>query len=405
MGFIEKNYFINDFARKTIMSYYNQNVLKLITEFSKIDSIMDYKMFCGLINKTGVLSKHRKTILSLKRVYGESLLYGHLSSIEHFAEIKKRDLKYFPIMEHGVTFWEIVNASGFPRVCQGDYLRENWKRKYPGVPLFCVGPYIHYADYYYSLEKRTALKKELGKTLLIVPAHTHEMASQDYDMQGFVDSIMRAKSSYQTVMVLAYWADLKYPLYDCFINAGAKVVSAGFRGDPYFISRLKTILSLADIVVGNDIGTFIGYAHYLKKPVRLLPNTIEYTATVSKVEEDLDGFKVYMKGYNSYILVEPDQLVSSDLSDLLLNISENDDIVFRVISESIIDSPYMDYFSVVALETTETEFITLESSTVILQKEILNAKIIGISVAILAFVGAVIVLGLAVKGKRKSKNG
>ena len=134
-------------------------------------------------------------------------------------------------------------------------------------------------------------------------------------------------------------------------------------------------------------------------------NTIEYTATVSKVEEDLDGFKVYMKGYNSYILVEPDQLVSSDLSDLLLNISENDDIVFRVISESIIDSPYMDYFSVVALETTETEFITLESSTVILQKEILNAKIIGISVAILAFVGAVIVLGLAVKGKRKSKNG
>ena len=112
-----------------------------------------------------------------------------------------------------------------------------------------------------------------------------------------------------------------------------------------------------------------------------------------------------MKGYNSYILVEPDQLVSSDSSDLLLNISENDDIVFRVISESIIDSPYMDYFSVVALETTETEFITLESSTVILQKEILNAKIIGISVAILAFVGAVIVLGLAVKGKRKSKNG
>ncbi|HIS69816.1 MAG TPA: hypothetical protein IAA58_10695 [Candidatus Gallacutalibacter stercoravium] len=290
MGFIEKNYFINDFARKTIMSYYNQNVLKLITEFSKIDSIMDYKMFCGLINKTGVLSKHRKTILSLKRVYGESLLYGHLSSIEHFAEIKKRDLKYFPIMEHGVTFWEIVNASGFPRVCQGDYLRENWKRKYPGVPLFCVGPYIHYADYYYSLEKRTALKKELGKTLLIVPAHTHEMASQDYDMQGFVDSIMRAKSSYQTVMVLAYWADLKYPLYDCFINAGAKVVSAGFRGDPYFISRLKTILSLADIVVGNDIGTFIGYAHYLKKPVRLLPNTIEYTfrdLTLSQVNREV----------------------------------------------------------------------------------------------------------------------
>ena len=164
------------------------------------------------------------------------------------------------------------------------------------------------------------------------------------------------------------------------------------------VGIILLILSVIFIFVGVFVPNFFNQKYDET-------NTIEYTATVSKVEEDLDGFKVYMKGYNSYILVEPDQLVSSDLSDLLLNISENDDIVFRVISESIIDSPYMDYFSVVALETTETEFITLESSTVILQKEILNAKIIGISVAILAFVGAVIVLGLAVKGKRKSKNG
>ena len=161
------------------------------------------------------------------------------------------------------------------------------------------------------------------------------------------------------------------------------------------VGIILLILSVIFIFVGVFVPNFFNQKYDET-------NTIEYTATVSKVEEDLDGFKVYMKGYNSYILVEPDQLVSSDL---LLNISENDDIVFRVISESIIDSPYMDYFSVVALETTETEFITLESSTVILQKEILNAKIIGISVAILAFVGAVIVLWLAVKGKRKSKNG
>ena len=164
------------------------------------------------------------------------------------------------------------------------------------------------------------------------------------------------------------------------------------------VGIILLILSVIFIFVGVFVPNFFNQKYDET-------NTIEYTATVSKVEEDLDGFKVYMKGYNSYILVEPDQLVSSDSSDLLLNISENDDIVFRVVSESIIDSPYMDYFSVVALETTETEFITLESSTVILQKEILNAKIIGISVAILAFVGAVIVLGLAVKGKRKSKNG
>ena len=290
MKLIEDNYFIYDYFRRIAFFQRNRALIKFIEKCKNIDSIKNFNDFRNTLYRFGIFTESSQNFLSILCANSESLLYGHLSSIEHFAEIKKRDLKYFPIMEHGVTFWEIVNASGFPRVCQGDYLRENWKRKYPGVPLFCVGPYIHYADYYYSLEKRTALKKELGKTLLIVPAHTHEMASQDYDMQGFVDSIMRAKSSYQTVMVLAYWADLKYPLYDCFINAGAKVVSAGFRGDPYFISRLKTILSLADIVVGNDIGTFIGYAHYLKKPVRLLPNTIEYTfrdLTLSQVNREV----------------------------------------------------------------------------------------------------------------------
>lgn len=295
---IENNYFLNDVCRKSIMWFYNYKVYKTIGTFSCIDSISDFGDFKSALVKSGILSHSSKTLYSVKRAYGESLLYGHLSCIAEFAHFQKNQLIFFPIMEHGVTFWEVVRTAGFSRVCQGRYLMENWQMKYPGVPLFSIGPYIHYANTYYDEIKSSALKKKLGKVLLVVPAHTHEMATQNYNMRSFVDNIMRLGMNYDTVMILAYWADVQYALYDYFAAAGAIVVSAGFRGDPLFISRLKTILSLADTVVGNDIGTFIGYAYYLGKQVILLPDDIKYSFSDIKLSEKERA--VYQTNYQQF---------------------------------------------------------------------------------------------------------
>ena len=272
---IERNYFLNDFLRKTLLFRQNATVTKHVTEFSKIDSISDFPLFKAAVKHLPIPSKGY--LFSVKRAFGESLLYGHLHAVQRYAGFSDKELSRFPIMEHGVNFWEDCNKAPFSRVCQGNYLSKRWFAQNPGSPLFTIGPYIYYASAYYDPEAFQACKNRYGKILLVVPAHTHEMATQAYNMKKFVSDIMEAyQKDYDTVMVLAYWADLSYDLYDLFEAAGAKIVSAGFRGDPNFISRLKTILSLADKIVGNDLGTFLGYGVYLKKPVGLIKNDISY---------------------------------------------------------------------------------------------------------------------------------
>ncbi len=242
---------------------------------SKIDSISDFSLFKAAVKRLPIPSKGY--LFSVKRAFGESLMYGHLRAVQKYAGFSGKESSRFPIMEHGVDFWEDCRKAPFSRVCQGAYLSERWFAQNPGSPLFTIGPYIYYASAYYDPEAFQACKNRYGKILLVVPAHTHEMATQAYNMKKFVSDIMEAyQKDYDTVMILAYWADLSYELYELFEAAGAKIVSAGFRGDPNFISRLKTILSLADKIVGNDLGTFLGYGVYLKKPVGLIKNDISY---------------------------------------------------------------------------------------------------------------------------------
>lgn len=129
-------------------------------------------------------------------------------------------------------------------------------------------------------------------------------------------------------------------------------------------------------------------------------NTVEYSATVSRIEEEQCQYKIFIREYSACLLIEQEQLISLNS---VLEISEDDIIVFRVISESVIDSPYVETISVVALKSADTEYITLESSTEILKKEIMNARIISSTFAILTFIGAVIMLGIVLKHRRIKK--
>lgn len=276
MNVIDSNYFLSDFFRDKLLKKENQKVAEFISFISQVDSIGDYPSFEIAMKEMERLYTNKKFIFSIKRAFGESLLYGHLHAIAEYAKLSDEDIRYFPIMEHGVDFWEMVKKPSYPRVFQGRYLHDKWRDLNKGIPSFYIGPYIYYAQSAYSEEEISELKRKNGKTLLIVPAHTHEMAEQSYDMKKFVDTVMqRCSPYYDTIMVLAYWADLKYDLYSLFQKAGAKVVSAGFRGDPNFISRLKTLLLLADTVIGNDLGTFVGYGFFLGKDVYLIENDVE----------------------------------------------------------------------------------------------------------------------------------
>ena len=123
MNFIDSNYFLSDFLRDKLLKKENQKVLGFISFISQVDSIGDYQSFEIAMKEMEKLYTDKRFIFSVKRAFGESLLYGHLHAIAEYAKLSDEEIRYFPIMEHGVDFWEMVKKPSYPRVFQGKYLR------------------------------------------------------------------------------------------------------------------------------------------------------------------------------------------------------------------------------------------------------------------------------------------
>ena len=272
---IESNLYINDFMRKTLFSQYNKKVSDFIKEVDEIDCIEDFDDFKVFMNNFKDI--YTGGLFSIKRSFSESLLYGHVHSFADYADFSPGSFKYFPIIEHGIHFGMRVTKPCFPRAFQGAYLIPRYREVYGNhFPLYCLGPMLHYVKPYYDEKHTFDLKAKLKKTLLVVPFHTHELSVGKGDCNKFIDYVMNVEGkNYDTILVCAYWGDLENPIYRDFSSHGAKIVSAGFRGSPLFIKRLRTIIELADSVVSDAVGTYLGYCMYLGKPVTLIEDNIK----------------------------------------------------------------------------------------------------------------------------------
>lgn len=302
--------------KSVVMYNHNKTVRKYSNEIGLIDCIRNYDLFKEYLIKNPI--RVRRFTFEEKKSYAESITYGHYDSIAKYSGLSRTQIKYFPIIEHGVDFWETVNPFFFPRACQGPYNKTIWKKSKSGIPLYQIGPLVSYADCIYSEEEIIHLKEKLGKTLVVVPAHTYEFSKNEYDTRSFVNQIMnRYKKEYDSIIIMAYWADVKYPLFDMFKHEGAILMSSGFRSDINFISRQKTILMLADTVVGNQIGTFIGYAYELGKKVEILQSDIKLELTDSTIAPD--EAERYLRNTNELLKAfdteEPDPVLQNKLCE------------------------------------------------------------------------------------------
>ena len=252
--------------RKLLSGDQKQKALKKqIRLLSKIDSISDFPTFRRAVRPL----LNSNTILNEGRFGEDAYYYGHYASMLKYAGIKRTVIPVFSDLEHGVRFgsekWRHHDES-LIFACQGPERVSEIADFFPSTPVFILGPYIRYARPYYSAKQFEAKKKELGKTLLVFPSHTFEL-----DKDGSISSDMfntvyeKYAHSYDTVMVCIYWNDIDDPLWEKYARKGAVLVSAGFRGDSHFIERLKTIIMLSDTVIGDDLGTNIGYCLAMKK--------------------------------------------------------------------------------------------------------------------------------------------
>lgn len=189
--------------------------------------------------------------------------------------IAKSQLKYFP-------FETIYTFGRYRKKYLERYIKKHSLKK----KIIEVGPYILFSPNYYDEEKISRLKLNYGKTLLLFPSHSIEGVSSKFDQNLLIDEILKIKTKYcfQTIVVCMYWKDILEEKYIAYQERGFKIMCAGHRSDVNFLSRLKTIISLSDMTVSNQIGTHIGYCIALGKPHYLISQNIQYSGIKAKEE-------------------------------------------------------------------------------------------------------------------------
>lgn len=246
----------------------------LLEEYVKLSSSEDLLdstvRFTQLSNEIITRSKKEGFHLNYETYTEESTRYGNLFSLCDYAGVEYSMSEYLPLVSH-VDSLPIYSAAFNYRtsvVFSGEYYIEQIHKHMPWVPVFSVGPFIHYSKGIYDAEKLLSTKERIGTMLLAFLPHTLENTRRGYDRYSFVDSL-RTKygQKYKTIWLCVYFADLNTDLYDYAEEKGIHIVTAGFRFDPKFDARLKTMFELADDVICGDMGTFVTYALYFKKNI------------------------------------------------------------------------------------------------------------------------------------------
>jgi len=233
----------------------------------------------------------------------ESFLYGHIHALYSYAGVRKINKHSIPAIRHGLvidqnrdSFNTDKLSHDFMLMLIGDINKKSLRKAMPNKLMFTLGPYIHYAEVFYSEDKLKHIKKDLGRCLLFFPTHTVPSGNTEYEkyenkvLTRALNILNEYKKDFDTILINVFWRDLDYPLYKQLEQQGYKIVSAGLHYDPNFLRRLKSYFQIADAVICDGIGTFIGYSIYMSKPVRVIESIISnniYNAT--KYRENVDA--------------------------------------------------------------------------------------------------------------------
>jgi len=196
----------------------------------------------------------------------DGALYGIIHWIKKFADIDQ--IINFNI-EHGVYLGDLVRDESLNSIYKGTITFSKYRKKILDKnnkkKNIAIGPYIHYANDYYSKDVINKIKRKNNETLVFFPPHSIKGYKADYNKKKIYDRLDEYKSNYETIMVCLYYKDVNKKLVSYLSNRGFKVVSAGHIYDFNFLSRLKSIINLSDHTVSMSVGTHIGYCIYLDK--------------------------------------------------------------------------------------------------------------------------------------------
>lgn len=194
--------------------------------------------------------------------------YGHAKTFKKFLGLPETYQFKF-IIEHGL---HLVNkvldnefSSNLPSCLTHSKFRADIIEKHH-KKAFITGPYIHYAQSFYSEEKINAEKKRLGKNIVVFPGHSISYLIASYDNDWLINKIKQVAKDFDSIRICLYWADIQLGLHKYYQDLGFECVTAGHVLDPLFLPRLKSIIEISDLTISNNPATHVSYSTYLNKP-------------------------------------------------------------------------------------------------------------------------------------------
>ncbi len=256
----------------TCVKEHNAFLRKYAQKSQEYDLLENIDNFGILVKEVLELSREKGISLNYytKGHEEEGYRYGNLQTLEKYAEIDSKDGHYVPTVSHvySVPIFSPTFEYKTAVIMSGEYYKSKIHERAPWVPVYTVGPYLNYANVTYNANVMKEKKKCIGTMLLAFLPHTLENANREYNRKCFIDEVLNNyRHLYNQIWLCVYFADINDEICDYARSRGIHVVSAGFRFDPVFNDRLKTILQLCDGVVCGDIGGFLAYAMFLNKPV------------------------------------------------------------------------------------------------------------------------------------------
>lgn len=203
--------------------------------------------------------------------------YGHDVLLKRHAGLPLVGRPMPFLLEHGVNFSDqssFETPESWARVyfCMGER-RAALLRKNHGIKAAAVGPYIRFAHIPITPERLTELKAELGRTLLVVPAHSTAQVRRVWSNSEWISSVdrYRREQGYQHVLWMGFWKDSP-PLAE--LPSGWIPACNGHASNPWFLDCQRLLFALSDAVCTFALGTHVGYALELGLPVLFARQTL-----------------------------------------------------------------------------------------------------------------------------------
>jgi hypothetical protein len=220
--------------------------------------------------------------------------YGHDIQLKRYAGLPLIGTPLPLLLEHGL---KVARESTFesPKpwskafLCMGP-LRARWVEERFNMPAIPIGPWVAYTRSLLAPEQEAELRAALGRTLLVVLAHSWDAVERRMDLGRCLKAVqtIQRRGAYQSVIWLRHWKDPQWPG----LPPDWIVACNGHRSNPWFLDCLRSLMQLSDGLATNAFGTHLGYGLLCSQQLHWIDVTAEQDlAQLKPRQADLEALE------------------------------------------------------------------------------------------------------------------